>query len=252
MNHLIDIMDLSVQEIDELILTAKDIIANPAKYQEKCRYKKLATLFFEPSTRTRLSFEAAMMELGGNVLGFSDAGSSSSTKGESVSDTVSVVSGYADIIAMRHPKEGAPYVASKNATIPVINAGDGGHCHPTQTLADLFTIYREKGRLSGLTVGFCGDLKYGRTVHIYHSDNPRLFNIPPRDSKQWKKEYDRRTSVERSNKREKEDYKLEDGRHRSTKMWYCRLYGIMMLQHLDAWETPPVGEFQKSLLSLTA
>ncbi len=165
MRHLIDIMDLSVEEIDSLIETAKDIIANPDNYREKCRYKKLATLFFEPSTRTRLSFEAAMMELGGNVLGFSDATSSSATKGESVSDTVAVVSGYADIIAMRHPKEGAPVVAAAKSEIPVINAGDGGHNHPTQTLADLLTIKMEKGRLNNLTVGFCGDLKFGRTVH---------------------------------------------------------------------------------------
>ncbi len=165
MRHLIDIMDLSVEEIDSLIYTAKDIIANPDKYREKCRYKKLATLFFEPSTRTRLSFEAAMMELGGNVLGFSDANSSSASKGESVSDTVSVVSGYADIIAMRHPKEGAPVVAASKNVIPIINAGDGGHNHPTQTLADLLTINMEKGRLNNLTVGFCGDLKFGRTVH---------------------------------------------------------------------------------------
>lgn len=165
MKHLIDIMDLSVEEIDELIVTAKDIISNPEKYQEKCRYKKLATLFFEPSTRTRLSFEAAMMELGGNVLGFSDALSSSATKGESVSDTVSVVSGYADIIAMRHPKEGAPMVASMKSTVPIINAGDGGHNHPTQTLADLLTINMEKGHFENITIGFCGDLKFGRTVH---------------------------------------------------------------------------------------
>ena len=165
MKHLIDIMDLSVEEIEGLINTAKDIIANPEKYQEKCRYKKLATLFFEPSTRTRLSFEAAMMELGGNVLGFSDALSSSATKGESVSDTVSVVSGYADIIAMRHPKEGAPMVASMKSGVPIINAGDGGHNHPTQTLADLLTINMEKGHFDNLTIGFCGDLKFGRTVH---------------------------------------------------------------------------------------
>ena len=165
MNHLIDIMDLSIEEIDQLVDTAKDIIANPEKYQEKCRYKKLATLFFEPSTRTRLSFEAAMMELGGNVLGFSDAGSSSSSKGESVSDTVAVVSGYADIIAMRHPKEGAPMVASMKSGVPIINAGDGGHNHPTQTLADLLTIKMEKGNFDNLTIGLCGDLKFGRTVH---------------------------------------------------------------------------------------
>jgi len=165
MRSIIDIMDLSVEEIDELLAVAEDIIANPKKYSECCRGKKLATLFFEPSTRTRLSFEAAMYELGGNVIGFSDAANSSSSKGESVSDTARVISCYADIIAMRHPKEGAPYVASTKASIPVINAGDGGHNHPTQTLADLLTIKREKGHFDGLTVGFCGDLKFGRTVH---------------------------------------------------------------------------------------
>lgn len=165
MKSLIDILDLSVNEIDALIDTANDIIANPEKYAHKCNGKKLATLFFEPSTRTRLSFEAAMYELGGNVLGFSEAQSSSSSKGESVADTVKVVGYYADIIAMRHPKEGAPLVASHNAGVPVINAGDGGHNHPTQTLTDLLTIKREKGRLDNLTVGFCGDLKFGRTVH---------------------------------------------------------------------------------------
>ncbi len=165
MRSLIDIQELSVREIDELIRVANDIIAHPEAYREKCRYKKLATLFFEPSTRTRLSFEAAMYELGGQVLGFSEAQSSSAAKGESVADTVRVVSGYADIIAMRHPKEGAPLVASKAATVPVINAGDGGHLHPTQTLTDLLTISREKGRLDHLTIGFCGDLKFGRTVH---------------------------------------------------------------------------------------
>ena len=165
MRSLIDILDLTTAEIDELVTTANDIIANPEKYAHKCQGKKLATLFFEPSTRTRLSFEAAMYELGGNVLGFSEAQSSSSAKGESVSDTVKVVGYYADIIAMRHPKEGAPLVASMKAGIPVINAGDGGHNHPTQTLTDLLTINREKGRFSGLTVGFCGDLKFGRPVH---------------------------------------------------------------------------------------
>ena len=165
MKRLIDIQELSVQEIDELIAVANDIIANPDAYREKCRYKKLATLFFEPSTRTRLSFEAAMYELGGQVLGFSEAASSSASKGESVADTVRMVSCYADIIAMRHPKEGAPLVASMHATVPVINAGDGGHLHPTQTLTDLLTISREKGRLSDMTIGFCGDLKFGRTVH---------------------------------------------------------------------------------------
>ena len=165
MRSLIDILDFTPAEIDELIAVANDIIANPDDYCEKCKRKKLATLFFEPSTRTRLSFEAAMMELGGNVLGFSEAQSSSSAKGESVADTAKTVSCYADIIAMRHPKEGAPLVAAMNATIPVINAGDGGHNHPTQTLTDLLTISREVGRLNNFTIGFCGDLKFGRTVH---------------------------------------------------------------------------------------
>ena len=165
MRHLIDILDFSVEELQELIDTANDIIAHPEAYSERCRGKKLATLFFEPSTRTRLSFEAAMYELGGQVLGFSEAQSSSASKGESVADTAKVISCYADIIAMRHPKEGAPLVAAMNATIPVINAGDGGHNHPTQTLADLLTIYREKDGFENLTVGFCGDLKFGRTVH---------------------------------------------------------------------------------------
>ena len=162
---LISILDLSIPELDDLIATANDIIENPERYAEACKGKKLATLFYEPSTRTRLSFEAAMLELGGSVLGFSEATSSSASKGESVADTAKVISCYADIIAMRHPRDGAPFVAAQNATIPVINAGDGGHNHPTQTLTDLLTISREKGRLDHLTVGLCGDLKYGRTVH---------------------------------------------------------------------------------------
>ncbi|MBE6796189.1 MAG: aspartate carbamoyltransferase [Ruminococcaceae bacterium] len=165
MRSLIDILDFTVDELNELIATANDIIDNPDKYCEKCKRKKLATLFFEPSTRTRLSFEAAMIELGGSVIGFSAANNSSAAKGESVADTAKTISCYADIIAMRHPKEGAPLVAAQNATIPVINAGDGGHNHPTQTLADLLTIQREKGGFENLTVGFCGDLKFGRTVH---------------------------------------------------------------------------------------
>ena len=177
MRSLIDILDLNTDEITQLIDRANDIIANPAKYSEKCRGKKLATLFFEPSTRTRLSFEAAMYELGGNVLGFSAAQNSSAAKGESVADTAKTTSCYADIIAMRHPKEGAPLVAAMNATVPVINAGDGGHNHPTQTLTDLLTIYREKGRLDNLTVGFCGDLKFGRTVHSLISALSRYKNI---------------------------------------------------------------------------
>ena len=177
MRSLIDILELSIAEIDELIGVAEDIIASPEKYADACRGKKLATLFFEPSTRTRLSFEAAMYELGGNVLGFSDAGTSSASKGESMADTAKVISCYADIIARRHPLEGAPLVAECNATVPVINAGDGGHNHPTQTLADLLTIKRELGRLDHLTVGFCGDLKYGRTVHSLISALSRYTGI---------------------------------------------------------------------------
>ncbi len=177
MRSLIDIAELSLQEIDSLIATANDIIDNPQKYADKCHGKKLATLFFEPSTRTRLSFEAAMYELGGNVLGFSEAQSSSAAKGESIADTAKTVSCYADIIAMRHPKEGAPLVASMNASIPVINAGDGGHNHPTQTLADLLTIKREKGTFDNLTVGLCGDLKFGRTVHSLINALRRYENV---------------------------------------------------------------------------
>ena len=163
--NLISITDFSVEEIDKMIKVAGDIITNPDKYIDICKGKKLATLFFEPSTRTRLSFEAAMLELGGSVLGFSEASSSSASKGESVSDTIRTVGCYADIIAMRHPKEGAPIVAARRTTVPIINGGDGGHHHPTQTLTDLLTITREKGRLNNLTVGLCGDLKFGRTVH---------------------------------------------------------------------------------------
>ena len=177
MRSLIDIKQLTVEEIQELMNVAADIIANPKKYSEACHGKKLATLFFEPSTRTRLSFEAAMYELGGNGISVSSADSSSASKGESVADTAKTVSCYADIIAMRHPKEGAPLVASMNASVPVINAGDGGHNHPTQTLADLFTIFREKGRLDNLTVGFCGDLKFGRTVHSLISAMSRYTGI---------------------------------------------------------------------------
>ena len=188
MRSLINILELSAEEIAALIATAEDIIADPQKYAEACHGKKLATLFFEPSTRTRLSFEAAMYELGGQVLGFSEAASSSASKGESVSDTVKVVSCYADIIAMRHPKEGAPLVASMKADVPVINAGDGGHNHPTQTLADLLTIWREKGRFTNLTIGLCGDLKFGRTVHslieaMARYENVRFVLISPEELK---------------------------------------------------------------------
>ena len=165
LRHLINITDLSVEEISHLVEIAEDIIDNPEKYQDACAHKKLATLFFEPSTRTRLSFTAAMMELGGNVLGFDQAASSSTAKGESVSDTIVMASCYADIIAMRHPKEGAPYVGAKAATVPIINAGDGGHFHPTQTLTDILTIHKKFGRMENLTIGLCGDLKFGRTVH---------------------------------------------------------------------------------------
>ena len=177
MRHLIDIKDLSLNEIDELIKVANDIIAHPENYLEKCKHKKLATLFFEPSTRTRLSFEAAMMELGGNVIGFSSASSSSTSKGESVADTIRTVGCYSDIIAMRHPKEGAPLVASLKSTVPIINAGDGGHNHPTQTLTDLLTISREKNRLDNLTIGLCGDLKFGRTVHSLATAMSQYKNI---------------------------------------------------------------------------
>lgn len=174
---LIDIRDLTPDEIDSLINKAEDIISNPAAYMEKCRGKKLAALFYEPSTRTRLSFEAAMYELGGAVLGFSEAQSSSAAKGESVADTVRTVSCFADIIALRHPKEGAPFVAGQMASVPVINAGDGGHSHPTQTLTDLLTIKREKGRLGNITVGCCGDLKFGRTVHSLIGALTRYENV---------------------------------------------------------------------------
>lgn len=177
MKHLLNITDFSVAEIDELISVAKDIRENPEKYKEKCRGKILATLFFEPSTRTRLSFETAMLSLGGSVVGFSSGKNSSASKGESVADTATVVSGYVDIIAMRHPKEGAPLVAMNNSSVPVINAGDGGHYHPTQTLADLCTIFFDKGRLDNLTIGVCGDLKYGRTVHSLIEATVRYKNV---------------------------------------------------------------------------
>ena len=175
--NIIDVTDLTVEEIDQLISTAEDILANPAKYQDACAHKQLATLFFEPSTRTRLSFESAMLALGGGVLGFSEASSSSTSKGETVGDTVHTVSCYADIIAMRHPKEGAPFAAAQFSEVPIINAGDGGHNHPTQTLTDLLTIHREKGRLDGFTIGFCGDLKFGRTVHSLVNALSRYGNI---------------------------------------------------------------------------
>lgn len=213
MRSLIDIVDFSTQEIQQLMDTACDIIRSPKEYAEKCKGKKLATLFFEPSTRTRLSFEAAMLELGGSVLGFSAAESSSASKGESVADTARVIGCYADIIAMRHPKEGAPYVAAQHAGIPVINAGDGGHCHPTQTLADLLTIYRKKGRLDHLTVGFCGDLKYGRTVHsliaaLSRYDGIELVLISPEELKL--PDYVKKGVIEKSGMRCTETVSLEN------------------------------------------
>lgn len=177
MKHLISPLDLSLQELDEILATAEEIIADPSKFSDCCKGKKLATLFYEPSTRTRLSFEAAMLNLGGSVLGFSSADSSSAAKGESVADTIRVISCYADICAMRHPKEGAPYVAAQYSSIPVINAGDGGHNHPTQTLTDLLTIKNLKGRLDNLTIGFCGDLKFGRTVHSLINAMVRYPNV---------------------------------------------------------------------------
>ena len=175
--NIIDVTDLTIEEINQLIATAEDILAHPAKYQDACAHKQLATLFFEPSTRTRLSFESAMLALGGSVLGFSEAASSSTAKGETVGDTVHTVSCYADIIAMRHPKEGAPFAAAQFSEVPIINAGDGGHNHPTQTLTDLLTIRREKGRLDNFTIGFCGDLKFGRTVHSLVNALSRYENI---------------------------------------------------------------------------
>lgn len=213
MKYLIDPMDLSVEEIDNLISLAQDIIKDPTKYQNVCQNKILATLFFEPSTRTRLSFESAMLSLGGKVLGFSNASSSSSTKGESVTDTIWTVSCYSDIIAMRHPKEGAPLVASRRSKVPLINAGDGGHNHPTQTLTDLLTIQREKGRLDNLTIGFCGDLKFGRTVHsllkaMSRYENVRFVFISPKELNI--PEYLKKDLLEARNLDYKEVNKIED------------------------------------------
>ena len=213
MKHLIDIKDLSVEEIDELIKVAKDIINHKKEYFHKCDDKTLATLFFEPSTRTRLSFEAAMLELGGRTLGFSEAASSSASKGESVSDTIRVVGCYSDIIAMRHPKEGAPLVASMKSTVPIINAGDGGHNHPTQTLTDLLTIDREKGRLDNLTIGLCGDLKFGRTVHslitaMSRYKNIKLVLISPKELEI--PEYVKRDIIEKNNMQYVETTDIEE------------------------------------------
>jgi len=213
MRHLIGIEDLSVAEIEELIATAEDIIEDPKKYSEVCHGKKLATLFYEPSTRTRLSFEAAMIELGGNVIGFSEAQSSSAAKGESIADTAKVISCFADIMVMRHFKEGAPMVASLNATVPVINAGDGGHNHPTQTLTDLLTIKRECGRLDNLTVGFCGDLKFGRTVHslitaLSRYTGIKLVLISPNELKV--PDYIKNEVIERSGMEYKETASLDE------------------------------------------
>lgn len=213
MKYLIDPMDLSVEEIDDLISLAQDIIKDRTRYQDVCQHKILATLFFEPSTRTRLSFESAMLSLGGKVLGFSSAASSSSTKGESVTDTIWTVSCYSDIIAMRHPKEGAPLVALRRSKVPLINAGDGGHNHPTQTLTDLLTIQREKGRLDNLTIGFCGDLKFGRTVHsllkaLSRYPNMKFIFISPTELKI--PEYLKKDLLEAKNLDYREVDKIED------------------------------------------
>ena len=213
MRHLMSPLDFSVEELDKLLDLANDIEAHPEKYAHKCDGKKLATCFYEPSTRTRLSFEAAMLNLGGSVLGFHSADSSSASKGESVSDTIRVISCYADICAMRHPKEGAPLVASEKSRIPVINAGDGGHQHPTQTLADLLTIRSIKGRLNNITIGFCGDLKFGRTVHslinaLIRYDNVRIVLISPEELKV--PDYVRDDVLRANNIEFKEVEKLED------------------------------------------
>lgn len=236
MKHVLDITDLSTVEIDRLIAVAEDIINDGAKYQDVCKRKKLATLFFEPSTRTRLSFEAAMLELGGSVIGFSSAASSSSSKGESVSDTVKVVSYYADIIAMRHPKEGAPIAASAVSGVPIINAGDGGHNHPTQTLADLLTIHREKGRFQDLTVGFCGDLKFGRTVHslvnaLSRYTGIRLVFISPEELKI--PQYLKTDIIEKNNMPYEETYTMESVMPELDILYMTRVQGERFFNEAD-------------------
>jgi len=236
MKHVLDITDLSVAEIEGLIATAEDIIKDSVKYQDVCKRKKLATLFFEPSTRTRLSFEAAMLELGGSVIGFSSAASSSSSKGESVSDTVKVVSYYADIIAMRHPKEGAPIAASAVSGVPIINAGDGGHNHPTQTLADLLTIHREKGRFNDITVGFCGDLKFGRTVHslvnaLSRYAGVRLVFISPEELKI--PHYIKTDIVERNHMPYEETYTMETVMPQLDILYMTRVQGERFFNEAD-------------------
>ena len=236
MKHVLDITDLSVAEIEGLIATAEDIIKDSVKYQDVCKRKKLATLFFEPSTRTRLSFEAAMLELGGSVIGFSSAASSSSSKGESVSDTVKVVSYYADIIAMRHPKEGAPIAASAVSGVPIINAGDGGHNHPTQTLADLLTIHREKGRFNDITVGFCGDLKFGRTVHslvnaLSRYTGVRLVFISPEELKI--PHYIKTDIVERNHIPYEETYTMETVMPQLDILYMTRVQGERFFNEAD-------------------
>ena len=236
MKYVLDITDLSVAEIEGLIATAEDIIKDSVKYQDVCKRKKLATLFFEPSTRTRLSFEAAMLELGGSVIGFSSAASSSSSKGESVSDTVKVVSYYADIIAMRHPKEGAPIAASAVSGVPIINAGDGGHNHPTQTLADLLTIHREKGRFNDITVGFCGDLKFGRTVHslvnaLSRYTGVRLVFISPEELKI--PHYIKTDIVERNHMPYEETYTMETVMPQLDILYMTRVQGERFFNEAD-------------------
>ena len=236
MRSLIDILDFSVEELDALIAVATDIIAHPENYWDRCKHKKLATLFFEPSTRTRLSFEAAMLELGGTVLGFSEASSSSASKGESMADTAKIISCYADIMAIRHPKEGAPYVASRNATVPVINAGDGGHFHPTQTLADLLTIHREMGRLDHLTIGLCGDLKYGRTVHsliaaMSRYEGIRFVLISPEELKL--PSYVRYNELDPKNIPYRETTSLEEAMPELDVLYMTRI----QRERFDSWET---------------
>jgi aspartate carbamoyltransferase catalytic subunit len=236
MRSLIDIRELDVEEIDELVRVANDIIDNPAKYSEKCKGKILATLFFEPSTRTRLSFESAMLNLGGNVIGFSDSQNSSASKGESVADTTKIVSGYADIIAMRHPKEGAPLVASMNTDIPVINAGDGGHNHPTQTLTDLLTINREKGGFNNLTIGLCGDLKFGRTVHSLISamsryENVKFILISPDELKI--PDYIKQTELEAKNLEYVETTSLDDVINQLDILYMTRVQGERFFNEQD-------------------
>lgn len=247
MRSFMDITDFSVEELQNLMDVACDISIHPEKYQDACRGRKLATLFYEPSTRTRLSFEAAMLELGGSVIGFSEASSSSASKGESMADTAKILSCYADIMAIRHPKEGAPYVAARNASIPVINAGDGGHCHPTQTLADLLTIYRENGHFDGLTVGCCGDLKYGRTVHsllaaLCRYQNIKVVLISPEELQL--PEYMKREVLEKNGMSYEEITSLEDAIGQLDVLYMTRI-------QRERFDDPDVYERLKDCYTLT-